>query len=218
MISHHPSAKLQSDYAAGSLTEPFALAVASHVVVCDQCSGNLDKLKNPGEPMSGHVQAVSMRDSPSDVVTPASPNAENPSPIKAATFDDQTLEVIPEPVRQYLSHNLADIPWNEVSGGMEEHRLEVSTPGYRISLVRLAPGCKIPTHTHTKEELTLVLAGGFTDGESHLERGDFSHLDSSITHNPVADPKAGCLALGVLSGPIELTGWMGTLLNPMLRF
>jgi putative transcriptional regulator len=218
MITHHPSAELQFDYSTGTLTEPLALAVANHVALCDQCSAHLATLNTPDQLMRDHVQPVEMGDQMADSGITAPTSAEIQSTPTATSFDAQTLEVIPEPLRRYLSHNLADIPWQQVSGGMEEFRLQVSTPGYRVSLVRLEPGCKLPTHTHTKEELTVILAGGYTDGAAQFERGDFSHLDSSITHNPVADPDAGCMALGVLSGPIELTGLMGTLLNPLLRF
>ena len=209
MISHHPTAELQFDFSTGILTKPFALAVASHVALCDQCSIHLEELnasrrRIPDQASDSDVSATYIAD--------GSPMTHTPC------FDAQTIEVIPEPLRPYLSHNIADIPWHRVSGGMEELRLQVNTPGHRVSLVRLAPGCEFPTHTHAKEELTVVLSGGYTDGTAHFERGDLSHLDSSTTHSPVADPEVGCFALGVLSGPIELTGLMGTLLNPLLRF
>jgi len=218
MITHHPSAELQLDYSTGTLTEPLALAVSNHVALCDQCSAHLATLNTPDQMVPDHVQPLEMSDQTADSGITAPNSVEIQSTPTATSFDAQTVEVIPEPLRRYLSHNLTEIPWQHVSGGIEEFRLQVSTPGYRVSLVRLEPGCKSPTHTHTKEELTVILAGGYTDGEAHFERGDFSYLDSSITHNPVADPDVGCIALGVLSGPIELTGLMGTLLNPLLRF
>jgi putative transcriptional regulator len=168
--------------------------------------------------MPAHVQPVEMSEQASESGITA-PNIADGQPMTPApSFDAQTVEVIPEPLRRYLSHNLMDIPWHHVSEGIEELRLQVDNSGYRVSLVRLKPGSKIPTHTHTKEELTVILAGGYTDGDAHFERGDFCLVDASTTHSPVADPDAGCLALGVLSGPIELTGLMGSLLNPLLRF
>ncbi len=206
MITHHPSAELQFDYSTGTLAVPLALAVASHVVLCEVCSAHGAESNPVGGTMSDHVPPVEQSDPASD------------SGLTAPTFDAQTIEVIPEPLRRYLSHNLRDIPWKQVSGGIEELRLSLNNPGYRVSLVRLSPGCQIPTHTHTKEELTVILAGGYTDGETRFERGDFCLVDSTTTHGPLVDPDAGCLALGVLSGPIELTGLMGTLMNPLLRF
>jgi putative transcriptional regulator len=218
MITHHPSAELQFDYSTGTLTEPLALAVASHVALCDQCSAHLAEVNTVGGMTPDRVQPAEMSDQASDSGITA-PNMADGQPMTLApSFDAQTVEVFPEPLRRYLSHNLMDIPWQHLSGGMEELRLPVNNAGYRVSLVRLKPGCQIPTHTHTKEELTVILAGGYADGEAHFERGDFCLVDSSTTHGPLADSDAGCLALGVLSGPIELTGLMGSLLNPLLRF
>ena len=218
MITHHPSAELQYDYSMGTLAEPLALAVASHVALCDVCSAHRAELNPVGGSIPDHVPPVQRTDQASDSgITP--PNVVDGQPMTAVpSFDAQTVEVIPEPLHRYLTHNLKDIPWQQVSGGIEELRLQVNNPGYRVSLVRLKPGCQIPTHTHTKQELTVILAGGYTDGEAHFERGDFCLVDSTTTHGPLADQDAGCLALGVLSGPIELTGLMGTLLNPLLRF
>lgn len=219
MITHHPSAELQFDYSTGTLKEPFALAVACHVALCDLCSARLADMNAQSGRISGQGPSAERTDKKSDYALTASDCGGGQRPLTPIpSLDAQTMEMIPDPLRQYLSYNLADIPWQHVSEGMEEFRLETNSPGYRISLVRLKPGCELPTHTHTKEELTVVLAGGYADGKAHFERGDFSHLDSHITHNPIADPDGGCLALGVLSGPIELTGLMGALLNPLLRF
>ena len=218
MITHHPSAELQFDYSTGTLSGPLALAVASHVALCDVCSAHRAGLNPIGGTMPDHMPPVKQSDPASDSDLTASEIAEAYPMMRTPIFDAQTVEVIPEPLHRYLSHNLKDIPWNQVSGGIEELRLSINNPDYRVSLVRLTPGCQIPTHTHTKEELTVILAGGYTDGKTHFERGDFCLVDSTTTHGPLADPDAGCLALGVLSGPIELTGLMGSLINPLLRF
>jgi putative transcriptional regulator len=75
----------------------------------------------------------------------------------------------------------------------------------------------MPTHTHDGSELTLVLAGGFSDESGHFVRGDVAEADPSINHQPVADPGEDCLCLAVTDAPIRLTGPFGRLLNPFLR-
>ena len=62
MISHHPSAEVQFNYSTRTLTEPFALAVASHVALCDRCSGHLEELKPGGGMMQKRVHSVEMTD------------------------------------------------------------------------------------------------------------------------------------------------------------
>ena len=75
----------------------------------------------------------------------------------------------------------------------------------------------MPVHTHASSELTLVLAGGFTDQFGHFLRGDLAEADASVEHRPVADPGEDCLCLAVTDGPMRLTGPLGRLINPFLR-
>ena len=84
-------------------------------------------------------------------------------------------------------------------------------------LMRIKSGTAMPTHTHEGCELTLVLAGGFSDENGHFLRGDVAEADPSVTHQPVADPGEDCLCLAVTDAPLRLTGAFGRLLNPFLH-
>ncbi len=75
----------------------------------------------------------------------------------------------------------------------------------------------MPVHTHEGTELTLVLAGAFSDAHGHFLRGDVAEADASVEHQPVADPGEDCLCLAVTDAPLRLTGPFGRLLNPFLR-
>ena len=50
--------------------------------------------------------------------------------------------------------------------------------------------------------MTLVLAGGFSDGDGHYQRGDFSFSDGEVDHSPVADDDGECLCLTVTDAPL----------------
>ena len=45
----------------------------------------------------------------------------------------------------------------------------------------------MPQHSHEGEEYTLVLRGGFTDGELHFLPGDVATADPTVDHQPIAD-------------------------------
>ena len=75
----------------------------------------------------------------------------------------------------------------------------------------------MPFHTHEGCEFTLVLQGGYHDGDVGYARGDFQFADSSLNHSPVADPGEPCLCLAVLDAPMRLTGRIGRLVNPFIR-
>jgi putative transcriptional regulator len=75
----------------------------------------------------------------------------------------------------------------------------------------------MPTHTHGGTELTLVLAGGFSDAAGHYRRGDVTLADGNTNHRPVADKDGDCLCFAVVDGGILLSGSLGRVANLMLR-
>ena len=83
--------------------------------------------------------------------------------------------------------------------------------------MRIKAGTAMPLHSHDGHELTLVLAGGFSDDDKHFLPGDVAVADASVNHRPVADPGEDCLCLAVTDAPLRLTGPFGRLLNPILR-
>ena len=83
--------------------------------------------------------------------------------------------------------------------------------------MRIKSGTAMPSHTHEGTELTLVLAGGFSDERGHFLRGDLAEVDASVDHRPIADPGDDCICLAVTDAPLRLTGPFGRLLNPFLR-
>ena len=76
----------------------------------------------------------------------------------------------------------------------------------------------MPRHTHGGEEITLVLAGAFSDEHGFYERGDVAVANENIEHRPVAHASGDCICLAVTDAPVRLTGGVGRLLNPFLKF
>ncbi len=76
----------------------------------------------------------------------------------------------------------------------------------------------MPNHTHGGNEMTLVLAGGFSDDTGHYERGDVSIADDELVHTPVADPGEDCICLAVTDAPLKLTGPIGRIVNLFMRY
>jgi putative transcriptional regulator len=84
--------------------------------------------------------------------------------------------------------------------------------------MRIRAGVSMPQHTHKGREMTLVLAGGFTDDTGHFLRGDLSLTDGTVDHVPTADDDGDCVCLAVTDAPLRLTGPIGRLFNPFIRF
>jgi putative transcriptional regulator len=111
---------------------------------------------------------------------------------------------------------LSKLDWKRTGRGIEEVSL-ARQDDVRISLLRIRAGQKVPSHTHQGDEFTLVLSGGYTDGDTHFGKGDMSLADSAKDHAPVADKDGSCLCLTVRKGATKLTGPIGRFLNPILR-
>ncbi len=203
MPLHHPDESLLIEYAAGSLGEAKALLIATHLALCPVCRAAVQD----GEVVGG----VLLRDSSYHVGAgnprePETSVAPRPTPTVAPA-----LGLVPSPLRDYLEHSLADLPWAPVWRGIDEYLLPQFAGGVRLLLI--LGGHRMPCHTHAGEELTLVLQGRFADAIGHYAKGDVATATASIDHRPVADAGEVCLCLTVEDGPLKLTGWTGRFLR-----
>ena len=124
---------------------------------------------------------------------------------------------LPRPLRDYLDGPPEQLAWRRVGPGVRRVPLAVG-PGASARLLQLAPGTELPRHGHSAAEFTLVLAGGYSDEGGHYGRGDFEEATADDVHRPIVDRNEPCLCLVVTAGPLRLTGLVGRLLQPLIRF
>lgn len=203
------------DFAAGSLPEPVALAVASHIDINERARASYEILNRIGGALLEDMDGIEID---ADALEAVMDRLDEPEPVtvKPPRFDEETTAKVPAPLRAYLGRSLSDLDWKRASSGVEEHRID-TIPGYKAALLRIAPGRTIPTHSHRGMEYTVVLDGAYDDEGVRMERGDLSECDADDKHQPVADPEKGCLCLIVLDAPVKLSGMVGALVNPFLR-
>ncbi len=223
---HHPGDELLIAYAAGSQDEPVALVVATHLALCPRCRKEVERLEALGGVLLADQDAAAAdRDSLERVLarldeTAATGPDEAPAPAPPpGSESDQSPKpgaLVPRPLRDYLGAGLDQLDWTTFRG-LEKVELLPGLAGFRTRLMRIKSGTAMPVHTHAGSELTLVLAGGFSDAQGHFVRGDVAEADTTVNHRPVADPGEDCLCLAVTDAPLRLTGPFGRLLNPFLR-
>ncbi len=218
MITLHPLDELLVDYAAGALSEGLALAIASHASMCGLCAGRLAEIEGIGgsllegeAPVAmgyGALAALLNRLDDADRVHGAAP---------LPSLDAATRKVLPPPLQRYIGRDLDALPWRRVGRLFEEYRLPLTGAGVKATLMRLAPGSLMPRHSHRGQEYTLVLAGGYRDGEQTHRPGDFAAKDASDEHQPLVDNDATCVCFTALDAPLKLSGAIGALINPFLK-
>lgn len=218
---HHPGEDLLLSYAAGSLSQAASLAIATHLALCPDCRRQVNQLEVIGGELLESVEPASVSEAlfsqvMSGIATPEVSSAAALPSVPTPAAAGRTIPVLPEPLRSWLGTDLAGVRWSRVMNGVDEVRIPCQ--GGTARLLRIRSGKAMPRHTHRGTELTLVLNGAFADSAGHFERGDFAATDGSVDHQPVADPGADCICLAVTDAPLRLTGMLGRLLNPFIRF
>jgi putative transcriptional regulator len=217
MIVHHPGEEILLDYGAGCLPEALALVVATHVSMCSICSAHVHLIERCGSALLDDAAGDDLSEHALDEILGRLDISEPIVPQQVTRLDKETEAVLPGPLRRYVTKNLVDLHWRRVGRLFEEHRLPLARSDIKAALYRLPPGSLVPKHSHRGEEYTLVLAGGFRDGDKTFARGDFSAMDPSNIHQPIVEPDEPCLCLIALDAPVKLSGAVGFLLNPFLK-
>jgi putative transcriptional regulator len=219
MIEHHASPELVLDYAAGGMAEPLSVLMACHASLCPSCRVEIDRLETIGGELLETLEPEAMAaDAPETVL--ARLDEPEPQEPPLPPLDDETVALLPAPLRRYVGGNLSDLPWRWRGRSMREVVLPVGVEGWQVSLFRVRAGGVVPAHRHGRAEHTLVLQGGLTDrnGGHHITAGDVETADSGHIHRQIADEGADCLCLAVLDAPIRLTGPLGWIANRLIRF
>jgi putative transcriptional regulator len=174
---------LLTAYAAGALSEPFAVLVASHL-----------QMQNDNR---DDARSISTRQ--------RSP----PRPISGA---DPMDALMPLALRSYVSRHLGAPEWRRILPGIKQCRIARDANG-DASFLRCRRGATIPAHTHEGFEAVLVLQGGFRDAKRHYATGDIALADHTVDHRLVADRDVECIIFIVLGGRVKLTGPFGRIMQ-----
>jgi len=208
--THLPHSTLGA-YAEGSLPDGMSLLVASHLTFCPACRGAVASIEclcggflaeEPQVPAGKEClsRALSRLDVPAGILQDSAPPPSEPgSPL-------------PAPLRERLGCAADQIRWSFRLPGLSEYRMD-GFENEAVSLLRARPGVRIPSHTHSGEEATLVLTGQLRDGGRVYSRGDVAAADDHDDHRPEIIGSETCVCLIVLSGKLRFTGMFGRALN-----
>ncbi|ABS08772.1 ChrR family anti-sigma-E factor [Shewanella baltica] len=235
MIKHHPQHELLVSHANGVLPLSMAIAVSAHCALCETCREQLaliteqaaNSALNPDGAHAAkhidqesihtahinaeHTQATNVPVMDIDAMLaqimaqPAATDVPNNAPLDVQV--KQQHYTVPSVFRQHLAR-----PW-QILGKVSRMRFDVDEMNTRASLLHIDAQGEIPQHTHKGYELTLLLAGAFSDLNGDYVPGDFIVLDSQHHHSPKTVD--GCLCYTVLDAPLHFTKGLSKLLNPI---
>ncbi|RKF17121.1 transcriptional regulator [Roseovarius spongiae] len=209
-ITHHIPESMLIAYAAGSLPRPFALAVAAHISLCDDCRVGLGAHEAVGGTLLNEQPVQMVSDSMKEALFAQLDDTPLPEPDPAF----ERSGVFPGPVMQAL--NGKPPRWKSVGGGVRQTLLHWGDDG-STRLLYIPPGKAVPDHGHNGIELTLVLQGAFSDETGRFGVGDIEVADDTLEHTPVAEPGAPCICLAATDAPLRFNSLIPRLLQPLLR-
>ena len=210
-IMHHPTEETLVAFANSTLCEANSLVVATHLAHCEECRGALQDLLEIGGGLLDETQATPIDTGSRQSVMDRLDETVMEAPSKPAPTP--TSERAVAPLSLYEGGK-----WQWVGPGVYRQFLDVpSDAGTRVFMLKAAPGTRLPDHRHVGTEWTCVLKGAFRHDHGRFGAGDFDEADSSVDHNPYVEEGEECICLVALNGHVEMTGWLGRLIQPMLR-
>ena len=206
-ISFHPDEATLMSYAAGALTEPFAIIVGSHAELCPACRRNLRMLNVLGGALMAEADEAQVDENTVDTLlsrleTSAGPEASvRTPPLPNAPAD------LPGPLARLVGGGVDAVKWRLVLPGAEDCRFAfLSARGvHTLRFLRAGPGMAIPEHSHVGSELTMVLRGRLRDGDRTYAAGDVGDLDDTAVHTPTVAGDETCVCVIAEEGPPRFT-------------
>lgn len=199
------------DYASGALRcEALSLLAASYAAICPDARARLRHYDVLGgallaqccEPVA--MAADSLRHvldrldgraaSPDQAPVQAPVHA--PAPEEAPPF---YIDDLPHPLREHIRAACRLSP-RTPRAGLETCRIFDRAGGAILTLVRAAPGLRVPLHEHRGREMTLVLRGGYRDAGGVYSAGDLVVMPEGSRHAPESDPNEGCVCVMLNEG------------------
>ncbi|MDG3084882.1 ChrR family anti-sigma-E factor [Vibrio hannami] len=224
MIKHHPSRAVLEQFVAGELHDSVSVIVASHIEMCPDCQELVFQLTEQAALDAFELSDVCLS---SDNFDFYSADFDESKAIQLANLITETQDefLVEQPVKSTeikfenkkieLPRAMSSIVLKEWQGlgKVSRARLQLDDDERRMSLLHIAEGGNIPSHSHNGFEITLLLQGSFEDEMGHYQAGDFIWLDGEHTHTPAT--KEGCVCLTVSSDAIHFTQGVSQIFNPL---
>lgn len=226
MINHHPKFELLQCFVKGELPASLSAGVAIHLDKCSECQQkiaqlteqlsyasfeevSLDTFLVDEAEVATSVDDIDFEQAIAAITQSNDIDIVEPKFEKNITFKDKVYS-LPSVLNNMTLGKAANI------GKLARARIQLDENEIHSSLLQIEPGGSVPEHTHNGFELTVVIAGSFSDETGEYVAGDFIMLDKQHQHHPVSEK--GCLCFTVANDSLHFTQGINKLLNPIGAF
>ena len=204
-IKHHPSEALLVDYASGAMGPAQALVIAAHVHACARCRAQVEAAEAVGGALLESLPDAGLSTGALDrALAQLEPPASEPSPPRAPAPQPADWIRVPAEVAEAARRKR----W--IAPGVWIAPIDTGATGGPLSyLLRVGARLRMPVHTHSGCELTLVLKGAFRDGREVYAAGDVAEADDDIEHSPEIMGREECVCLVACDNRLVVKEWLG---------
>ncbi|HWU76478.1 MAG TPA: ChrR family anti-sigma-E factor [Rhodanobacter sp.] len=216
---HHLDDATVVSYSAGALPLALAVVASAHLERCAACRERL----LDADQIGGVLMQQQRVDAPAEEARAAmlallddEPEARHVAlPVEMA--EDRDPDRLPAALHPWFGNSMRALRWRRVAPGVQRI-LANDISGGDLMLLRIAPGSKLPLHSHGGNELTMILDGAYDDLLGHFGPGDVADLDGETLHQPVTSPGVPCICVAATDAPLVFSGWFARTLQPLFGF
>lgn len=214
LVTKHPTNEMLVDYASGALSPGLCVSVSAHLHFCEICRDRYSELTAIGGDFLDASEPAELSAGALDTVLSQLESTEPQPSVEVRTQDLPEDEAkLPKFITNLLPETGAK--WKILSPALRVSRIPVGEERFELALHKIKAGGKVPAHGHKGMEVTVVLQGSFSDGDGVYREGDFLVREPGEQHRPTASQDDSCICLSVLEAPIQLTGAIHRLMNPL---
>lgn len=213
-VAFHPDIATLMAFSAGTLDEPFAVVVSTHLAMCEACRHNLKRTDLIGGALLHSERSVELSPGSLDRLLGAIDDDDAISITEPAAVPSD----IPAPLAPYLPGGLKSVKWRFAGPGVATADLPSpdDSPS-RLLLLKVGAGRKVPEHSHGGQELTLILQGAYRDRFGVFATGDIADHDEDVEHQPIAEPGEDCICLVAVDARLSFRSRLIRTLQPLFK-
>jgi putative transcriptional regulator len=202
----HPPREMLRAYAEGKAELTRRLLVEAHLALCPTCPYLVGEYHDTELRLPAATIADEIYLPPFDRVWAAAEHAARKRRTpEAAVLPRSVLDALPDPAG-----------WRWITAWPQRVQLALllrdPDTGSELYLSYYAPQSRFPRHSHVGLEENVILAGGFQNGDQHVETGDWVIGEPGTEHAPTTDADEDCWCLSRIERPgLRFSGWRGCL-------
>ncbi|MEO6171151.1 MAG: ChrR family anti-sigma-E factor [Lysobacter sp.] len=220
---HHLDEATVLSYSAGALPTAMSVVASAHLEHCRHCRDRL----HAADRIGGALMQQQRGDGPSQNERnamlalldrePAALPVTGGLAHAADVVEPPDRDRLPTALHPWFGRSMRALKWRRVAPGVQRIRAQ-GVAGGDLMLLRIAPGSRLPLHSHSGTELTMILDGAYDDLLGHFGPGDVADLDGQTLHQPVTSPGVPCICVAATDAPLLFSGWFARTLQPVFGF